>query len=115
MNDRSNNCTACAPEPVRRARLRVPAMDCPTEEKIIRKKLAGFPGVQRLEFDLVGRTLALTHAADALEPARAALKQAGFDTELLAAAALEAEEGHEAVARSTWWRFGIAGAAALLE
>jgi len=113
MNDRSNNGTAGAPEAVQRARLRVPAMDCPTEEKMIREKLAGFPGVQGLEFDLVGRTLALTHAADALEPAREALKQAGFDTELLAAAAPEADERREGVDRSIWWRFGIAGAAAL--
>ena len=97
-----------------RTRLRVPAMDCPVEEKQIRERLAGFPGVHRLEFDLVGRTLALTHAPEALGGAREALAAAGFPSEVLAAPpAAQREADKPGVPAHTWWRIGIAGAAAI--
>jgi len=97
-----------------RTRLRVPAMDCPVEEKAIRERLLGLPGVRGLEFDLVGRTLALSHAADALGTAREALKAAGFETEVLALpVAGEGPQENTVVPPATWWRIGVAGTAAL--
>jgi Cd2+/Zn2+-exporting ATPase len=90
-------------------------MDCPTEEKSIRERLAELQGVQGLEFDLVGRTLALSHAAGALEPARDALKAAGFETEVIEARPTPGgeQEEREGVPAGTWWRIGLAGASAL--
>ncbi|WP_020677988.1 heavy metal translocating P-type ATPase [Geopsychrobacter electrodiphilus] len=55
---------------------RIDNMDCPTEEALIRDKLAQLPGVAALEFNLLQRTLTLTHnlpSADTLEDALAAI------------------------------------------
>jgi len=62
--------------------LRVPAMDCPTEEAQIRRALEQFPAIRRLSFDLAARTLSLDVPTDAWSDIQAALKKAGFDSEL---------------------------------
>jgi len=62
--------------------LRVPAMDCPTEEGQIRRTLEQFSGIRRLSFDLAARTLSLDVPTDAWSDIQAALKKAGFDSEL---------------------------------
>ena len=49
-----------------RATYRIENMDCPTEEALIRSKLSNMPGIADMRFDLLRRTLTLTHAADAL-------------------------------------------------
>ena len=46
---------------------RIDKMDCPTEERLIRDKLAGLAGIGAMEFNLVQRTLTLSHAPEALE------------------------------------------------
>ena len=59
-----------------RAVYRIPNMDCPVEEALIRKKLAGVPGVTGLEFDLLRRLLMVDHApgpTTAIEEALAAI------------------------------------------
>ena len=113
MDVSTTDCTTCTPVGALRTRLRVPAMDCPTEEKMIRDKLAEFPGVQGLEFDLVGRTLAVSHVPGALEPARAALRDAGFETEVLDTPATDGGHEEGGISPGTWWRIGLGGAAAL--
>ena len=90
-------------------------MDCPTEERTIRERLAQAGGVQRLEFDLVARTLMLSHAPGALEGVRDVLKSAGFDTEVVESPGAADSEGkeREQVSAGTWWRIGAAAALAL--
>ncbi|QOJ00905.1 MAG: heavy metal translocating P-type ATPase [Phycisphaeraceae bacterium] len=39
----------------------IPAMDCPAEESLIRRRLGSVPGVQELRFDLFGRRLWVVH------------------------------------------------------
>ncbi|TSE26687.1 Zinc transporter ZitB [Tepidimonas sediminis] len=53
-----------------RSTFRVPAMDCPSEENLIRAALRGLRGA-RLTFDLPGRTLVVEHAG----PAEAVLQR----------------------------------------
>jgi Cd2+/Zn2+-exporting ATPase len=53
-------------------------MDCPTEEALIRDKLAHLPGVVALEFNLVQRTLAITHKLPSAEPLESALAEIGM-------------------------------------
>lgn len=43
---------------------RVPKMDCPSEEKLIRMALNGQSGISHLKFDLAGRTLTAFHETD---------------------------------------------------
>lgn len=57
-----------------RAVYRIMNMDCPMEESLIRKKLAGIPGIRNLEFDLMQRVLAVDHELPTTEPIVAALK-----------------------------------------
>lgn len=66
--------------------LRIPAMDCPTEEGEIRRALEPMPGIRRLSFDLAGRTLSVDAPPDAWPDIEATIKRVGFDSERLAEA-----------------------------
>ncbi|EOV1697909.1 TPA: heavy metal translocating P-type ATPase [Yersinia enterocolitica] len=57
---------------------RIENMDCPTEEALIRSKLAGLAGVVGLEFNLMQRTLAVQHKLPSLSPVEQALKAIGM-------------------------------------
>ena len=63
--------------------LRIPAMDCPTEEAQIRKILDGASGVKRLQFDLPARTLKVDVIPEEWETVTAKIQSAGFKTEML--------------------------------
>ena len=65
--------------------LRVPAMDCPTEEAQIRSALESVPGVRRLRFDLAARVLSVDAPSEAWQPVTEAIHAAGFKTETLSA------------------------------
>jgi Cd2+/Zn2+-exporting ATPase len=91
--------------------LRIAKMDCPTEEGLIRGKLAGMADIADMQFNLMRRTLILQHAPQALPAALAALKSLGFDAELENP---ETERLDEAPSAATnWWPMAISGAAAL--
>ncbi len=47
-----------------RSTFRIPGMDCPSEEQMIRLRLADVP-IRSMEFDLPGRTLVIDHMNDA--------------------------------------------------
>jgi len=92
--------------------LRIAKMDCPTEEGLIRDKLAGMAGIADMQFNLIQRTLILNHAPQALPTALAAIKSLGFDAELKNSETEPVDE----VAPSTptnWWPMAISGIAAL--
>ncbi|HBQ4050267.1 TPA: heavy metal translocating P-type ATPase [Salmonella enterica subsp. enterica serovar Senftenberg] len=57
---------------------RIENMDCPTEEALIRSKLAGLAGVAGLEFNLMQRTLTVRHELPSLSPVEQALKAIGM-------------------------------------
>ncbi|HBS2004315.1 TPA: heavy metal translocating P-type ATPase [Klebsiella pneumoniae] len=57
---------------------RIENMDCPTEEALIRSKLAGLAGGAGLEFNLMQRTLAVRHELPSLSPVEQALKAIGM-------------------------------------
>ncbi len=63
--------------------LRVPAMDCPTEEAQIRRALEGLSDVRRLQFDLSARTLSVDAPATSKEAVMQALLATGFKSEVL--------------------------------
>ena len=65
--------------------LRIPAMDCPTEEGQIRRALERFPEVRGLRFDLPARALDIDAPQAAWEPVIAAINGIGFKTEMLSA------------------------------
>ncbi len=90
--------------------LAIPKMDCPIEEGLIRAKLKGMPGIGGLEFNLVQRSLTLTHEPAALQSALAALNEIGMPAEVPAAAG--GKEGKEEAERTNWWPLAASGVAA---
>ena len=44
---------------------KIPKMDCPSEERMIRMALTGVANIQSLSFDLSGRTLEIIHHGQA--------------------------------------------------
>lgn len=90
--------------------LRIAKMDCPTEERLIRDKLAGLPGIEAMEFNLVQRTLTLNHAPEALAPAIEAIRSLGM--EAVAQPTREAPTP-PAVEKTNWWPLGVSALAAV--
>ncbi|TDP84473.1 Cd2+/Zn2+-exporting ATPase [Aquabacterium commune] len=76
---------ADAPPGTRPVRFRIEQMDCPTEEGLIRQKLAPMAGVARLDFNLLSRELTVHHTLDATLPLEAALADIGMAPRVLAA------------------------------
>ncbi len=63
---------------MKRAVFVVTNMDCPTEEALIRKRLAALPGVVELGFDLTGRRLTVAHTLADEQPLVGALGEIGM-------------------------------------
>lgn len=91
-----------------RSTIRIMQMDCPTEEALIRDKLARMPSVRRMDFNLMQRVLTVVHAPGALETIIAALRALGFQPEVAAPGAQPAATPHK-----PWWPLALAGMAAL--
>jgi Zn2+/Cd2+-exporting ATPase len=62
---------------------RIENMDCPTEEALIRSKLAGISQVEKLEFNLMQRRLAVWHTGP-VSQVEEALKSIGMDATAVA-------------------------------
>ncbi len=92
-----------------RAAYRIQAMDCPTEEALIRAKLGGLPGIRSLEFNLLDRTLYVDHGLASLEPVEQALAAIGMQGVRVGAEA----PAPPAPAHAAWIPLAIAGTAAL--
>lgn len=88
-------------------RVRIGQMDCPTEETLIRKKLASLPEVHELDFNLMQRVLIVLHADGALDRIDAAIRSLGMTPEPLAGDAPATPAG--AAAPSRGWRLLAAG------
>ncbi len=56
----------------------IEAMDCPTEEQLIRNRLKHLPEVVEMEFDLTGRRLIVDHRFESDAPILAALREIGM-------------------------------------
>ena len=55
----------------------IDAMDCPTEEQMIRNRFRNVPEVESLAFDLMNRRLTVAHSYADGAPIRAALRDPG--------------------------------------
>ncbi len=63
--------------------VRIDKMDCPTEEALIRKRLASEPAVLDVRFDLLARLLTVTHVAGARPKLLAALDDVDMGGEVV--------------------------------
>jgi Co/Zn/Cd efflux system component len=73
---------------VRRTTYHVEKMDCPAEERLVRMRLDGVDGIERLAFDLPARRLDVVHAGDAT-PVTVALDELGLGARHVATEALD--------------------------
>jgi Cd2+/Zn2+-exporting ATPase len=91
--------------------LAIAKMDCPTEEALIRAKLAAIAGIGSLDFNLMQRTLTVTHAPEALPLAIEAIRSLGMEAMPpgAEAAAVGKAPPHGATA---WWPLALSGVAA---
>jgi len=89
-------------------------MDCPTEEKLIRKRLEGMPGIHALQFNLMERRLAVSTTLTA-SAVQSALQDVGMQAVLLPPEGIpvNADAPAEENTPALWWRVGIAGLLAL--
>lgn len=93
-------------------RIKIEQMDCPTEEKLIRDKLTSLPGISALEFNLLQRVLTLSHTAEALPAALAAIRELGF-TPVVEGSATAREEAQGTPHKKAWWPLALSGVAAV--
>ncbi|WP_427306287.1 heavy metal translocating P-type ATPase [Cupriavidus sp. H39] len=91
---------------------RIDAMDCPTEEMLIRNKLGGMAGIAALEFNLIQRVLTVHHTLASTEPVASAIESLGMRPVPLSADAAH-QVWPETAARKPWWPLALAGVAAL--
>ncbi|MBV8623122.1 MAG: heavy metal translocating P-type ATPase [Herbaspirillum sp.] len=95
-------------------------MDCPTEEKLIRERLAQMDGVGLLEFNLIQRELTVQHQLPSIAPLVATLKALDM-LPAVKSDSLDAEAARNAPDQAAayriplrrWLLLGAAGAAAL--
>ena len=109
-------CCGAAATPLRvgsagsqRTRLRIMAMDCPTEARLIEKALHGMPAVVGMHFDFFERVLTVEHDNADLAQVCAAIARVGMKAEIVAAAQAVALPGSD---RGAGVRFVLAGLAA---
>ena len=90
----------------------VNGMDCPDEERLIRSKLDGMPGVYALDFNLMQRVLKVRHEPSALPAISAALASLNMDARLLDAQ----PENTDAIPapKIPWKKLAVAGIFAAL-
>lgn len=90
--------------------LRIEAMDCPTEERLLRNALGKLPEVEALEFNLMQRVLRVQHRFTELQPLQQLIATLGMQAEDIDAAPSETAASP---AQKPWWPLAVAGVLAL--
>jgi Cd2+/Zn2+-exporting ATPase len=101
-----------APAGTSAVRWRIDQMDCPTEERLIRQKLGGMDGVERLDFNLLQRELTAHHRLGDVAPLEGALQQIGMAPRRLQALAPSLPPP-PAVPQRTRWLLAASGTLAV--
>ena len=100
-----------------RSEFRIPGMDCPSEEQMIRLRLSDMDPIQ-LEFDLPGRRLIVTHQ-DSADEVLKRLLPLGFGAELVASVSQKTPSpttlDQSGQTRTLWILLGINGLMFVLE
>ncbi|WP_233146170.1 heavy metal translocating P-type ATPase [Pigmentiphaga sp. NML080357] len=104
---------AAAEAGLRESLFKIEQMDCPTEERLLRKALESLRGVRTLSFDLIQRTLKVGHVLDDPQPIIAAIAGLNMSPVLLDASAPPEAAPADAAPRLPWARMGLAGVCAV--
>jgi Zn2+/Cd2+-exporting ATPase len=90
----------------------IAAMDCPTEEQLIRNRLRSVSGIEGLQFDLIERILTVTHTDEAKATTESALQELGMHARPLTAENAGAVQVAPVLPKAKLVRLGLAGALA---
>lgn len=93
---------------------RILNMDCPTEEALIRKKLASLPGITGLEFNLMQRVLTVHHELPSTESIERALRDIDMEPQRLEAGTPTRDKNPLPAPAVPWKRLLVAGMLAAL-
>ena len=88
-------------------------MDCPTEEALIRKRLATVEGIAGLDFNLIQRKLVVSHNLDSLETIESALSSVGMKAVLEEGSPTKSSR-HQQSVKTNWWPLVISGVTAAI-
>lgn len=104
-----------APSGAQSIQYRIANMDCPVEEKLIRNKFHGMPGIVRLDFNLMSRILTVHHQLNDQDKIQAALRAIGMQAEALdnATAATSSELESPSLTSPQKLFLGLSGLAAV--
>lgn len=89
--------------------LRIEAMDCPTEERLLRDALGRVPAVEDLDFNLMQRLLRVQHRFDSIEPLQKLVASLGMQAEPVDE---NAPASAQPAQQKPWWPLALAGVAA---
>ncbi|WEX00699.1 heavy metal translocating P-type ATPase [Pseudomonas nitroreducens] len=89
--------------------LRIEAMDCPTEERLLRDALGRVPTVEDLDFNLMQRLLRVQHRFDSIEPLQKLVASLGMQAEPVDE---NAPVPAQPAQQKPWWPLALAGVAA---
>ncbi|MEP0765913.1 MAG: cadmium-translocating P-type ATPase [Fimbriimonadia bacterium] len=88
-------------------------MDCPTDEGIIRNRLKGMEGIEKLDFDLMSRKLTVFHEHSDESNIQRALESVGMDPKLVSENEPEPAGHRPAVPVLDRWLMGASGVLAV--
>ena len=101
--------TGTASGELRWTSLRIEAMDCPTEERLLRDALGRVSAVENLDFNLMQRLLRVQHRFDSIEPLQTLVASLGMRAEPVND---NAPASAQPAAQKPWWPLALAGIAA---
>ena len=123
MSECNTSCSCSTSTPVTKASeipsknkaiYRIENMDCPTEEALIRKKLASVSGIESLDFNLMQRMLTVGHNLNSLDAIESALGSIGMQAVLQIGETSTKDSSLEPMPKTNWWPLAIAGITATL-
>ena len=123
MSECNTSCSCSASTPVTKASempsknkaiYRIENMDCPTEEALIRKKLASVSGIESLDFNLMQRMLTVGHNLNSLDAIESALGSIGMQAVLQIGETSTKDSSLEPMPKTNWWPLAVAGITATL-
>ncbi len=94
------------------SRLRIEAMDCPTEQTLIQNKLGNMPGIQKLEFNLINRVLGVWHELPSTDPIREAIGSLGMQADVIEEGA-DKDTASLPAPKKPWWPLALSGVMAV--
>lgn len=123
MSECNTSCSCSTSTPVTKASeipsknkaiYRIENMDCPTEEALIRKKLASVSGIESLDFNLMQRILTVGHNLNSLDAIESALGSIGMQAVLQSGQTSTKDSSIEPIPKTNWWPLAVAGITATL-